>query len=120
MTEFQPTPVPGTGKSRGRKPQGERALSGAERQARYRRRQAGNRLVVPPPQRRSARRPSRPQRWRTAVAELVALQAEYARWLDSLPEALRDGATGEALQTIVDLELDELVAIELPQGFGRD
>ena len=120
MTEIQPTAVPGTGKSRGRKPQGECALSGAERQARYRQRQAGNCPPAPPPQPRSARRPSRPQRWRTAVAELVALQAEYARWLDSLPEALRDGATGELLETIVDLELDELVAIELPQGFGRD
>jgi hypothetical protein len=37
-----------------------------------------------------------------------------------MPEALRDGATGEALQAIVDLDLDELVAIEPPRGFGRD
>jgi hypothetical protein len=43
---------------------------------------------------------SRPQRWRAAVAELVALQTEYAAWLDALPESLRDGATGEALQAI--------------------
>jgi len=30
------------------------------------------------------------------------------------------GATGEALQAIVDLDLDELVAIEPPRGYGRD
>jgi len=118
VTEYQP--IPSAGKSRGRKPQGRSALSGAERQARYRQRQATNRPVASPLRRRSARQPSRPQRWRTAVAELLALQAEYARWLDSLPEALCDGATAEALQTIVDLELDELLAIALPQGFGRD
>jgi hypothetical protein len=48
------------------------------------------------------------------------LQAQYAAWLDALPEALRDGATGEALQAIVDLDLDELASIEPPRGFGRD
>jgi hypothetical protein len=48
------------------------------------------------------------------------LQAEYAAWLDILPETLRDGATGEALQAIVDLDLDDLLAIEPPRGYGRD
>jgi hypothetical protein len=33
---------------------------------------------------------------------------------------LRDGATGEGLQVIVDLDLDELASIEPPRGFGRD
>ena len=51
---------------------------------------------------------------------LIALQAEYAAWLEALPEATRDGATGEALQAIVDLDLDEIVAIQPPRGFGRD
>jgi hypothetical protein len=31
-----------------------------------------------------------------------------------------DGATGEALQAIIDLDLDELIATEPPRGFGRD
>jgi hypothetical protein len=66
------------------------------------------------------RRRTRPQRWRTAVAELLALQAEYIAWLEALPEPLRESATGEALQAIVDLDLDELVAIVPPRGFGRD
>jgi hypothetical protein len=33
---------------------------------------------------------------------------------------LRDTATGEAVQAIIDLDLDELVAIEPPRGFGQD
>jgi len=37
-----------------------------------------------------------------------------------LPENLQEGATGEALQVIVDLDLDELIAIVPPRGFGRD
>jgi hypothetical protein len=105
---------------RGRPLQGERALSGAERQARYRQRRASNSRTVPSRLPRSPQGLSRPRRWRAAVAELVALQAEYAAWLEALPEALRDGATGEALQAIIDLDLDELLAIAPPRGFGRD
>jgi hypothetical protein len=48
------------------------------------------------------------------------LHAEYARWLEALPEATHDTATGEALQAIVDLDLDEIIAIQPPRGFGRD
>jgi hypothetical protein len=102
---------------RGRKPQGDRALTGAERQARYRARHAGMPIIR---YRRPADRRSRPQRWHDAVAELVALQAEYRDWFEALPEATRDGATGEALQAILDLDLDEIAAIEPPRGFGRD
>ena len=103
--------------ARGRKPQGDRALTGAERQARYRARHAGMAIVR---YRRPADRRSRPQRWHDAVAELVALQDEYRDWFEALPEATRDGATGDALQAILDLDLDEIAAIEPPRGFGRD
>jgi hypothetical protein len=48
------------------------------------------------------------------------LQAEYAAWLQALPEATHDSPTGQALQAIVELDLDELAAIEPPRGFGRD
>jgi len=102
---------------RGRKPQRERALTGAERQARYRARHAGKPIIR---YRRPADRRSRPQRWHDAVAELVALQAEYRDWFEALPEATRDGATGDALQAILDLDLDEIAAVEPPRGFGRD
>jgi len=103
--------------ARGRKPQGDHLLTGAERQARYRARHAGMPLVR---YRRPADRRSRPQRWHDAVAELVALQDEYRDWFEALPEATRDGATGDALQAILDLDLDEIAAIEPPRGFGRD
>ena len=103
--------------SKGRKPQGDQPLTGAERQARYRARHAGMAIVR---YRRPADRRSRPQRWHDAVAELVALQDEYRDWFEALAEATRDGATGDALQAILDLELDEIAAIEPPRGFGRD
>jgi hypothetical protein len=97
---------------------GDRPMTNAERQARHRTARAAARPVMH--YRRAADRRSRAQRWRDAVAELLALQAQYAAWLDALPETLRDGATGEALQAIVDLDLDDLLAIEPPRGYGRD
>jgi hypothetical protein len=102
---------------KGRKPEGDRTLTGAERQARWRARHAATVMVR---YRRPADRRSRPQRWHDAVAELLALQADYAAWYDALPEATRDSATGEALEAIIELDLDELAAIEPPRGFGRD
>jgi hypothetical protein len=102
---------------RGRKPSGDRPLTGAERQARHR---ARNQAAVILRHRRPVDRRSRAQRWRDAVAELVALQADYAKWLDALPDATRDGATAEALQAIVDIDLDDIAALEPPRGFGRD
>jgi hypothetical protein len=112
----------------GRKPAGERGLTGAERQALYRMRRG---LGRPPeaeaitnqaggPRDGKQRNPTRPQRWYAASRELFVVQAEYAAWLDALPEALRDTPTGEALQAIVDLDLEEIATIQLPRGFGRD
>jgi hypothetical protein len=102
---------------RGRPTQGRQALTGAERQARWRARHAGNPVIG---WRRPADRRSRPQRWRDAVAELVALQNEYMQWFEALPEALRETATGEALQAIVEFDLGELGELDPPRGFGRD
>ena len=106
----------------GRTPDGDHALTGAERQARYRRR------LDPPPERPAgravSRRPPRARplsrRWIDTVAALAALQAEYARWLEALPEATRETATGEALRAMVDLDLGDIMAIQPPLGFGRD
>jgi hypothetical protein len=98
---------------------GDQALSNAERQARYRIRkaeQAGTTIRY----RRPADRRTRPQRWHDAVAELLALQADYTSWADTLPDALRDTATGEALQAIVDLDLSDLADLQPPRGYGRD
>jgi len=105
---------------RGRKPAGETSLSNAERQARYRSRHpAPDPSVVIRTQRPVDRR-SRPRRWHDAVAELVELQVTYAAWLEAVPDTLQGTATAEALQAIVDLDLDMLAAIEPPRGYGRD
>ena len=50
----------------------------------------------------------------------MELQAEYAGWLDTLPENQQDSALAEALRAIVELDLSELQAVEPPRGFGRD
>jgi hypothetical protein len=102
----------------GRRPQGEEALTGAERQARYRLRLGT--APAPISTRRPSRGPSLSRRWVDAVAELVCLQADYARWLQALPEATRDTATGEALQAMAELDLEDIKAIQPPRGFGRD
>ena len=105
---------------RGRQPQGERPLSDAERQARYRARRQAQQPTPVLRYRRPADRRSRPQRWHDAVAELFTLQAEYAAWCDAMPDGLRDTTTAAALQAIVDLDLDALAATEPPRGYGRD
>ena len=94
-------------------------LSNAERQARFRARKAAQ-VGTTIRYRRPADRRSRPQRWNDAVAELLALQAEYAAWADGLPDSLRDTATAEALQAIVDFDLSDLAELEPPRGYGRD
>ena len=104
---------------RGREPEGQTALSNAERQARYRAR----RRASPPPltikPSRPARR-SRTKRWNDALAEVLAVQAECAAWFESLPDSLRDSATTTALQDMIDLDLDAIAAVQPPLGYGRD
>ncbi len=106
----------------GRKPDGGQAMTNAERQARHRARHATARplaSIKPRPHRPIDRR-SRPERWRGALAELLALQAEYADWLAALPESLHHSPTAEALEAIVDLDLAALADIDPPRGYGRD
>jgi hypothetical protein len=97
---------------------GPRPLTPAERQARRRakRRRLGDTPTLTP----MPRALPRPRRWAAAVAALVVLQDEYRTWLDRLPENLAESRTAEKLQAIVDLDLDELLAIEPPRGYGRD
>ena len=101
-----------------RKPLGERPMTDAERQARYRAARAAARPIVRT--RRPADHRSRAKRWQDTVAELVRLQAEYDAWLNALPETLAQTATAEALRAICDWDLSELQAVEPPKGFGRD
>lgn len=104
---------------------GERAMTDAERQARYRATRASERAkegagapVIRT--RRPADHRSRARRWDDTVAALTKLQTEYAAWLERLPDNLQDTATGEALRAISELDLSELEAIVPPRGFGRD
>jgi urease accessory protein UreF len=116
-----------------RHPIGDQAMTDAERQARYRAAHAAGAPVLRirrPAERadrwmqhRSASRPDhrgRARRWNDSVATLLELQPYYAAWLDNLPDNLHDSATGEALQAIVELDLDALAAVQPPRGFGRD
>jgi len=96
----------------------ETAMTGAERQARYRATLAAGSSVARVL--RPADRRSRIQRWQDTVAALTDLQVEYAAWLEALPNNQQEGAVAEALRAIVDLDLSELQAIEPPRGFGRD
>jgi hypothetical protein len=93
-------------------------MTDAERQARCRAARVTGVPVIR--MRRVGDHRSRAQRWNDGVAGLVESQAEYAAWLESLPDSLQDTATAEALRAICDLDLTELQAIIPPRGFGRD
>jgi hypothetical protein len=97
---------------------GQTPMTSAERQARYRAAHANGAPVIRV--RRRADRRSRIQRWNDTITGLVELQAEYAAWLEALPDNQQDSAIAEALQAIVELDFLELQAIEPPRGFGRD
>ncbi len=101
-----------------RKSIGERPMTDAERQARHRAARAAGAPVICT--RRPADHRGRARRWHDAVAKLTELQAQYAAWLDALPDSLHDGATADALRAVCDLDLTDLQAIDPPRGFGRD
>jgi hypothetical protein len=82
---------------RGREPGGEIPLSNAERQARFRGRHKDQQPAAIVHTRRRVDRRSRPQRWRDAVTELLALQGAYAAWLEALPATLQGTTTADAL-----------------------
>jgi hypothetical protein len=89
----------------------------AQRQARHR---AKHRSRHPHRAASTPHRPPRPQHWAAADAALLVLQDEYRAWLDRLPHSLEGSATAEKLQAITELDLDELLAVDPPRGYGRD
>ena len=101
-----------------RKSIGERPMTDAERQARYRAARAAGAPVLRI--RRRADHRSRARRWHDAVTELTELQAQYGAWLEKLPDNLQDTATAEALRAVCELGLSELQAVIPPRGFGTD
>ena len=103
---------------RGPKPSGNKAMTAAERQARFRATHANRAPRIR--YRRPADRRSRAQKWHAAVAELIALRDDYRTWLNALPQNLEANATAEALRAICDLDLSDLESVDPPRGFGRD
>ena len=110
-------------------PRGDRAATPAERSAapiRARRKAAVAAAPTKPPVavqcRRPADRRSRPQQWADAVQTLADLLDRFQEWRDNLPSSLANSATAEALDAVLELRgyVDELQAVELPKGFGRD
>jgi hypothetical protein len=97
---------------------GTKRMSPAERQARHR---AKLRQQNPGPRAAPTRRIApRPTRWSAAVAALIELQEEYRTWLENLPENLESSRLADKLRAIVELDFEELQAIDPPRGFGRD
>jgi len=97
---------------------GDQAMTPTERQARRRARLCRDNCDSPaPPARRTL---SRPQRWAAAVAALIDLRDQYRAWLDNLPASLDGSKLADKLQAIVELDLEELQAIDIPRGYGRD
>jgi hypothetical protein len=109
-------------------PRGDRATTPAERSAAYRARRKAIAAATPtkPPAvvryRRAADRRSRPQQWADAVQTLAGLLDQFQEWRDNLPSSLENSATADALDAVLDLRgyVEELQAVELPKGFGRD
>ena len=112
----------------GPSPRGDRAATPAERSAAYRARRKAAAADTPakPPAavryRRPADRRSRPEQWADAVQTLADLLDRCQEWRDKLPSSLANGATAEALDAVLELRgiIEELQAVELPKGFGRD
>jgi|SRR5882757_6849555 hypothetical protein len=109
-------------------PRGDRAATSAERSAAYRARRKATVAVEPakPPvvirYRRPADRRSRPEQWADAAQTLVDLLDQFQEWRDKLPSSLANSATAEALDAVLELRghVEDLQAVELPKGFGRD
>ena len=53
---------------------------------------------------------------------LADLLDQFEAWRDKLPASLADGATAEALDAVLELRghVEDLQAVEVPKGFGRD
>jgi hypothetical protein len=101
-----------------RQPLGERTMTAAERQARYRIARGRRHASGPHP---PAGRSSQP---RSALARCGCyphrLASRVRHSAGELATHLQEGATVQALQAICDLDLGALQALEPPRGFGRD
>jgi hypothetical protein len=56
------------------------------------------------------------------VQTLAGLLDQFEKWRDKLPSSLADSPTAEALDAVLELRghVEDLQAVQLPKGFGRD
>jgi len=109
-------------------PRGDRAATAAERAAAYRaRRKAAIAAATTKPAvvvryRQPADRRTQSQQWADAMQTLTNLLDRFQTWRDNLPASLESSATAEALDAVLELRgyVEELQAVDLPKGFGRD
>ena len=105
--------------SRGRSPEGETALSNAERQARYRDRHKQGPVVVVQSHKPVDRRP-RPQRWHHAVTECWRFRPPTPPGLKPCQSRCAARRPPTPSRPLLKLDLDALAAITPPRGYGRD
>ena len=108
-------------------PRGDQAATPAERSAAYRARRKVTAAAAPTKPvvvqyRRPADRRSRPEQWADAVQTLADLLDRLQVWRDKMPSSLANSATAEALDAVLELRghVEDLQAVEVPKGFGRD
>ena len=109
-------------------PRGDQAATPAERSAAYRARRkaaAADAPAKPPVVVRYLRptdRRSRPEQWADAVQTLADLLDRFQEWRDKMPSSLTNSTTAEALDAVLELRghVEDLQAVEVPKGFGRD
>jgi hypothetical protein len=98
-------------------PRGDRAATPAERSAAYRARRKVAAAAAPtkPPVVVRYRRPD-------AVQTLADMLDQFQEWRDNLPPSLAESPTAEALDAVLELRghVEDLQAVQLPKGFGRD
>ncbi len=53
---------------------------------------------------------------------LTDMLDQFQAWRDKLPSSLQDSPTAEALDGVLELRghVEDLQAVQLPKGFGRD
>jgi hypothetical protein len=113
----------------GPRPQGDRALTSAERMRRLREKrkaEAADKPLDKPPvvirYRRPKDRRSRPDQWADAINTLMDCLDRYQQWRENLPDSLADSALAERLDAMLEWRdlVDQLSLADLPRGFGRD
>jgi hypothetical protein len=113
----------------GPRPQGDHALTSAERMRRLREKRKAEATDKPSDKpagviryRRPKDRRSRPEQWADAIKMLMDCLDRYQQWRENLPDSLADSALAERLDAMLEWRdlVDQLSLADLPRGFGRN